>query len=223
MSSRISKCVVAMAAIAAGLGFARPASAVLDYLRMDVNGATLQASSVVADYSTFTGTLTFQADANTQLNDLFLADTITGESNQNIAAEPAQVSGSLTVLNGLITGGAISIAFDNPGLPDNNYSFSLVSGTGNITLQTAVPTPTYKFITDTNAGLLATNALAGIDVGPFTGAPREGALTLTNFRPNANGSYDDVQMELTIFVPEPASLGLICTAGAGVLARRRRA
>lgn len=213
----MKKSCIFTAAALVGLGVAGAASADT-VLQFDVNALTATAvpdggGSLPFDTS-FTGTITLADDANSTLNDLFI-----NGSAQGYTGSMSDFTGSITLVNGVVTGGSFTIT----DIGGDTYTASIESGSGSVGTAAGNSGP---FTIDglTFLGTLSDSMFANVDVSPwFDVQPLSGSFLQFTFGPDAQGVDTDTDVDIFAVVPlpGPAAMGFVGLAGLVGLRRRR--
>jgi len=202
------------------------ASPVADEMLMDIN--TLSISSGVA--LGYTGTMVVSSNTQTVLQDLRILT-----NPGNIVTHPVlngglqSVSGQISFVGGFVTGGTLSVVYDNGDSTTTTYSTAIQShastGIGQLQTQSTV-LGTLQVSVDTHNGSFDNNNIGGYDITPWTNAQ--------NFPGNhlfgnvitfgINPSKLTADMDVAVLVPLPSSalMGMASMAGLGLLRAFRR-
>jgi len=214
--------------LAAAAGSAQAATEV----QLDVNG--LQAVAAGGTFGTsFTGSLTLSADANSSLASIFKNGAPAGGfTGPYTGLAVLAFSATFSFVGGDISGIGISVGVDTNAdtFIDNTYTTSIAAGMGNIDDDKGKPGD-FIITARTFGGMFNAATFAGVDVSEFFGFSNPG--NFINFKVTGallNGSsHTDNDVDIDIFVRTPAiplptsagmaSIGLLGLAGV----RRRRA
>lgn len=204
--------VAAVAALAMG-----SAASADTTLQIDLNSLLTTGGGSSFDQN-FTGTLSINDDANSTLNDIL----INGNSQGIASGLLRDVTGSISILSGTVTGGSFSVdAWDTVAQTTfNTYSASIVSGSGAV-----VPQAGQGWSIDglTFSGLFSSTTFAGVDVTPWDNAePLSGSFINFAFSPDSSGSDADSNMDVFVVIPLPSTAGLGFLGLAAIGAQRRR-
>lgn len=202
----------AILAAAAVLGASGAASAVPLELFIDIN--TLTATWAGAGGQAFslnaTGTLTLADNATPST----LAGVRIDGVAQTVTSTLSSFSGTITLLNGVVTGGS----FSTTNADATSYGASVRANSGSVSTQAG-----QGFSIDglTFNGLFGSASYAGVNVSPwFNTQPDNGSFL--NFAFNGNNTDNNVDVDLYVLVPMPAAAGLGLAGLAGLGIRRRR-
>ncbi len=137
----------------------------------------------------------------------------------------SDVSGSLQLASGIVTGGSLSITLDNPEM--DTYTASIEPGTGQIT---GANTLGFQIDGLTLGGAFSDGMWGDVDVAPWFAAQENpgglpGAFFKFRFQPGATASGNgDIEAYVMVPLP-PAAWGSIAAlggiAGVGTVRRRR--
>ncbi len=206
---RVVRTLSTVGVVAAFAGSAQAASV----LQFDINA--MSASTGGAAFSTtFTGTITLSMNTKTTLTEVLIDG-----SAQGIAAGLLNdFSGTITLANGVVTGGSFTI--EDTSL--NTYSASIISGSGSAT-PSAGQTGPFRIDGLTFLGTFSSNTFATVDVSDwFNAQPLGGSFLQFKFGPNMAGVDDDADIDIFVVVPTPTAFGLAGLGLVGIGAARRR-
>ncbi|MBL8764900.1 MAG: hypothetical protein JNM07_11585 [Phycisphaerae bacterium] len=171
--------------------------------------------------TTFTGTVNVTDDANARIAGLILNGLDQGVGP--ISSANFDFLLTITLVNGGVTGGSISVA-----TMDNTYSASILPGSGTIKTQAGQGFQIDGLTFNGNftgmglAGSPGNTTVVGVDISAFmVGYPLVGSFLNFAFSPNSSGTDANADVDLYVQVPLPgaACLGLV---GMGIVAGRRR-
>ncbi|HEY1684726.1 MAG TPA: PEP-CTERM sorting domain-containing protein [Tepidisphaeraceae bacterium] len=177
------------------------------YAHFDINDVTasLSAPLSTSNASTYTGTITLATNGLTHLDGI----DIDG-ADQGAVGTVTNVTGTLDMVNGTI-GGSSSLTFTI-----ENSDNSLHTFTGTVDDLNSDGTYVYA---DANPSSLDSSNFAGVDLSQWASHNNDSQIIVFGF-PSAGGSTNTASLE--VYVPEPASLGLMGIAGLALVRRRGR-
>lgn len=202
-----------MLAIAACAAFSFSAQAGFQTLQLDINSMVADAGGPF-DGTTHTGEVDFSADGTTSL-----VSISTDGQGQAVTGSLMNLSGSVMLDNGQVTGGDFSVVLDDGA----SFTASIVNGEGEVDTQAGQG---FQINGATFSGefqnLAGGSMFAGVDVSPLVGAePFNGAFIIHSYQPK-DGLDNDVNLDLFQFVPTPGGAALFGLAGLAAARRRRR-
>ncbi|MCC5787763.1 MAG: PEP-CTERM sorting domain-containing protein [Phycisphaerales bacterium] len=203
-------------AVLAGMAALGAQASAASLLQLDVNVLTAQARDAAGANSAFggtthTGSIAFNANPNSVLNELFIDG-----SNQNIAnGQLSTFTGVIELVNGQVSGGSLSMTLNN----SDTFNADIVAGQGQVTDISGFG----GFFIDglITSAFFNANSFAGVDITTFFDQqPLSGSFVNFQFNPNVNGRSNNTDIDIFV-VPAPASMALLGLGGL-VATRRRR-
>ncbi len=231
--------LVAAAAGMLALSTSAKAGTVDSNVELDVNSITIQARNAadtmnVGFNSSFSGLLVFGKDADSSLG-------MKIDSGKAVAGAIVGFTGRISLTNGNITGGTLSVMVSNPDSSVDTYSTNVVPGSGTINSPPNAALASLGFYLSgaTAGGTFTDSNFGGLDVSVWNGQqPLAGSFLQFRYKPSTNGfdSDSDVNLYATAQIPDgaitaaaplPASAwaGMALLGGLGAvrkMARRRR-
>ena len=137
--------------------------------------------------------------------------------DQGFNGELTSVLGSISLVNGLVTGGVISVQVNGGGPDPDSYTALVLAASGSVQ-----PYIGGGFTVEglTFAGAFDDSMFGNVDISPWLAGSLNGSFLQFNFSPNASGSgFADI--DAFVVAPAPGTLAGLA-AGGLVFARRRR-
>ena len=218
-------CLAAVAMFAIG---STAKAAVVDLLLLDINTLDLTTTASPFDAS-YTGNVNLTFGASTNLP--ALATFNNGiPTTHAIAGSLQDVTAVASFSNGLVTGGTLSVVYDNGDSTTTTYTADLiphaVSGIGSIASQSTA-LGTFTFSADTKNGQFDNTNIGGFDITPWTnnqGGANGLFGNVITFAINTRTGTADADIAVLVPLPSSAIMGAAALAGLGLVrtVRRRR-
>lgn len=213
------------AALAAAMAAGTTASAV-ETLQMDINGFQVQVKDAAGNNSAFgglshTGSIDFSTGPFAVLNSIAISQTgIGGEFvDQGFSGTLASFGGFISLVNGQVTGGELSVTVDS----GDTYTADISGSGGKVSPFVGGG---FKLESMTFDGLFTDALFGNVDISNFFNIQDQGlfgSLLQFNFDPNANGAgFSDMDLFVLVPLPPAGWAGLATLAGVMTMCYVRR-
>jgi len=196
-----------------GVAFAAATSSQAAFnLQIDINSVTIDSGGAAVDPNTFTGSLQFSANANTNLAAISFENDL-----QTVTASLVSLSGVVNYTDGAPTSGSFFVGLSDGSsyMADVDTRFSsLVSFTTGIGGTASTNLGNF-------GGLVGGSLFGGADVTPWNFGDAEGSVFFSGFEPDSSGVDTNANLDIFVNIPAPG-LGAFGLAGLGLALRRRR-